>query len=173
MAAKNFTVVIEGNDDTLPLVSDAAHKSVRQYINYLKSLIGGARIGAVSMTCRNSAVFATGTVTCASAAAADTVTINGVAITAVSGTPANDQFDVSGNDTADATSLAAAINNSTTSGIKDIVTATSSGAVVTVKARVPGYIGNAITLASSNGTRLAVSAARLANGTDSRFTFSF
>jgi phage tail sheath gpL-like len=45
------------------------------------------------------------------------------------------------------------------------VTATSSGAVVTVSAYVKGLIGNAITLASSNGTRLAVSAARLAGGT--------
>jgi phage tail sheath gpL-like len=52
-----------------------------------------------------------------------------------------------------------------TAAFAGICTATSAAAVVTVQAAVKGYIGNCITLASSNGSRLAVSAARLASGT--------
>lgn len=83
---------------------------------------------------------------------------------------ANDQFDFGGSDTETATSLAYCINNSTTAGIPGIVTATSAAAVVTVSAAVRGKIGNAITLASS-GSTVAVSAARLAGGTDTVATF--
>lgn len=106
---------------------------------------------------------ASGTVTCASVSAADTVTVNGVVFTAVSGTPAANEFDISGTDTAAATSLAAAITASTSAGVDDI-NAKSAAAVVTAFALTPGTGGDAYTLASSNGTRLAVSGATFANG---------
>lgn len=84
---------------------------------------------------------------------------------------ANNQFDFGGTDTETATALASAISGSTTSIVGDICEATSAAGVVTVSARASGTSGNAITLASSDGTRLAVSAARLTGGTDAEFTF--
>lgn len=91
------------------------------------------------------------TLTLASVLNTQTVTINGVVYTAHTNTQANDQFDISGSDTADAAALALAINNSTTAGSADII-ATSAAAVVTVKARRGGVQGNAITVAASDAT---------------------
>jgi hypothetical protein len=110
-------------------------------------------------------VNATGTITCAAAAAADTVTVNAKVYTAVSGTPANNtQFNIAGSDTADAASLVAAINSREANAL-NAVTASNIAGVVTVRATAEGTGGNSITLASSNGTRLAVSGATLAGGT--------
>lgn len=105
---------------------------------------------------------ARGTVTLASSTAGDTVTVNGTPFTAVSGTPVGPQFDISGNDTADAASLAAAINAN--GQLSSTITATSAAAVVTLRAVASGTGGNAYTLASSNNTRLAVSGTLLTGG---------
>jgi hypothetical protein len=106
----------------------------------------------------------TGTVTAAAVLAADTVTMNGVVFTAVNGSPVGNQFDMSGSNTACATSLAAAINACATAGVLGVVAAKSSAAVVTVFAVVPGTAGNSLTLASSNGGRLAISGATFSGG---------
>jgi phage tail sheath gpL-like len=118
---------------------------------------------------------ATGTVTCASVQANDTVTVNGVVFTAkASGAVAN-EFNVGVSDTACATNLAAAINASVTALIPNYVVATSALGVVTLTSAFFGLAGNQTTLASSNGTRLAVSAARLTGGTadSSQITYAF
>lgn len=87
---------------------------------------------------------------------------------------ANNQFDFGGSDTETATALAAAINASTTAIINKHVTATSSGAVVTLTAVQPGHAGNAVTTATSGAT-LAItgSAARLTGGTETITSYSF
>jgi phage tail sheath gpL-like len=138
--------------------------------NYFAALGAGYNKGTLLVEV--GAVQATGTVTLASVTAADTVTINGVVLTAVSGAPAAGEFDISGTDTADAVSFCAAVAaNATLAGL---VTATSVLGVVTLTAIRGGVSGNAITLASSNGGRLAVSAARLASGTDgTAVTYNF
>jgi phage tail sheath gpL-like len=106
------------------------------------------------------------TVTCASVDAADTVTVNGVVLTAVSdATPGANEFDMSGTDAACATSLAAAINGSASAMLSTVVSASADDDVVTISCKHKGYLGNAVTLASSDAGRLAVSAARLAGGT--------
>ena len=129
---------------------------------YIEAAAGG--LGSISGAVQVAAVKASGTVTLASVNAADTVTINGVVLTAVSGAPAANQFDMSGTDTVDAVSFCAAVAaNATLAGL---VTAANVAGVVTLTAINGGVSGNAITLASSNGSRLAVSAARLASGTD-------
>lgn len=109
---------------------------------------------------------ASGTITFAASTAADTITLNGVVFTAVNGavTPGEATFDVSGNDTADAASFVSQLAAYSDARINGIVASKSSAAVVTVYAVTQGTAGNAITLASSNGTRLAVSGATLANG---------
>lgn len=111
---------------------------------------------------------ATGTVTCATVIATNTVTINGVVITAVTGAAGANQFDRSGTNAQTATNLAAAINASVTALIEQQVTATALSAVVTITSRQANSSGNAITLASSGGT-LAVSGARLTGGSTQTF----
>lgn len=138
--------------------------------NYFNGLGGGYNKGTLLVDVAS--VQASGTVTLASAIATDTVTINGVVLTAVSGAPAAGQFDISGTNTAAAVSLVAAVAaNATLAGM---ITATNLLGVVTLTAIQPGTVGNAITLASSNGTRLAVSAARLASGAaGTQVTYNF
>lgn len=167
-----YSLDIATGDYNQPMVSGAKRESLVDLIYFLKRCLAGGNTSATTISVRNTGVKATGTVTCASIADSDTVTINGVAFTAQDASPGANEFLQTGDDTADAAALAAAINASASAGISGIVTATSSGAVVTVSAAVPGKIGNAITLASSNGTRAAVSAARLAGGSESAFTFS-
>lgn len=107
---------------------------------------------------------AVGTITLAAAVAGNTVTVNGLTYTAVTGAAAdNTQFSVDGTDTADATALAAAINDREANS-NYAVTATSALGVVTVKAVADGTAGNAITLAKV-GAPVTLSGATLAGGT--------
>lgn len=87
----------------------------------------------------------------------------------------NNQFDFGGSNSETATALAAACNASTTDIVEFHVSAAASGAVVTFTARTPGHTGNGITLATSDGTRLAITggASRLTGGTGTRTTLSF
>lgn len=58
-----------------------------------------------------------------------------------------------------------------TLAITGSVTALTASAVVYLESVVPGIGGNAVTLASSNGARLAVSGARLTGGAVSTYTY--
>lgn len=121
-------------------------------------------------TAATGAVKATGTVTCVSALAADTVTVNGLLYTAVSGTKSdNTEFSIDTGDTETATDLADSITQDTRTGT-DVAaidqTATNASGVVNIVASVFGSAANSIGLSSSNGSRLAVSAANLAGGVD-------
>lgn len=111
--------------------------------------------------------YATGTVTFSTAvpAANDTVTINGVVVTfKAAADPDENEVTIGGTLAATATNLKNFVNaHRNDFGIDGGVTATSSGAVTTV--RSPGLAGNAVTLAKS-GTNIAVSGATLSGGTD-------
>ena len=167
------TVVVMQHTENIRGLNDAPTRGGRKELaaciaEAITAFSAGAKRAATIAVMPNDSediVTASGTVTCASVADADTVTINGVVFTAVTASPTGDQFDQSGTDTADATDLARSINASTTELIKDYVTATSAAGVVTITSVYPGRMGNTQTLASSNGTRLAVSGARLASGT--------
>lgn len=116
---------------------------------------------------------ATGTVTVAAVNADDTVTVNGNVYT-FKAAPASALHvkRTAGDNTANAAALAAAINayenrytGSTTNAAA--VVAVAASAVVTITAKVDGAAGNSITLASSNGTRLAVTGSgTLTGGSD-------
>ena len=113
------------------------------------------------------AVKAFGTITLVTVLAGDTVTVNGLVYTAVAGVKANNtEFSIDGTDTVDAADLADSIQNDTRAGILDDITATSAVAVVTVTQTRAGTGGNATTLVSSNGARLAVSGATFTGGVD-------
>lgn len=112
-------------------------------------------------------VKAFGTITLAGVLAGDIVTVNGLVYTAVAGAKANStEFSIDGTDTVDAADLADSIQNDTRVGILDDLTATSAVAVVTATQTRAGTGGNATTLSSSNGARLAVSGATFSGGVD-------
>lgn len=112
-------------------------------------------------------VEATGTVTCSTVLAGDTVTINGTVFTAVTGAAGANQFDrTPGTDITTATNLVTAINLVTNwVGTPPVVASNVGGtsAIVTITAASVGTGGNAITLASSGAT-LTVSGATLSGG---------
>lgn len=118
-----------------------------------------------AVTIENLGVVATGTVTAASVAAADTITLNGVTLTAHATTAANNQFVVGATNAATAANIAACINGSSTALVSTHCRALARSAVVHIFSRFGGKTGNAVTLASSDGTKLAVSGARLTGGT--------
>ncbi len=115
-------------------------------------------------------VQATGTVTCLSVLVGDTVTVNGLLYTGVTGAKAdNTEFSVDSGDNATATDLADSITNDTRTGTDETTvdqTAIDTANLVTITASVFGIIGNNVGLSSSDGGRLAVSGANLAGGID-------
>ncbi len=124
-----------------------------------------AATGTVQFVNAVANTFATGTVTAASVQAADTVTINGLVYTAVAGAKAdNTQFSIDTGDNECAADLAASITADARAGTVGDTTAVAVGAVVTITTTVTGTGGNAVTLVSSNGTRLAVSGAGTLTG---------
>lgn len=110
--------------------------------------------------------FATGTLTFSTGAptAADTVTINGVAITAVANgaTPTAHQYRVGTDITTAGDNIAACINADPATFL---VTASNAGGVVTLTANAAGTGANAITTTES-GTHTAFGAGTLAGGSD-------
>lgn len=143
--------------------SSTPKKWAKQFENFFKGMQSGNYPAQIEQITDDTAlVRASGTVTVATIIAADTITINGTVLTS-SATPSGEaQFLSTGSDTVVAAAVVACIIAN--SNLTGIVTASSALGVVTVSAYVKGLIGNAVTLASSNGTRLAVSAARLASG---------
>lgn len=107
--------------------------------------------------------FANNTAQCTSCIVGDTCTANGLLYTAVSGTPAEDEFDIDTGDNETATSLAAQISADTRSGTIGDLSATSSTDTVTMTTDVLGVAGNATTLSQTGGT-ITVGNATFENG---------
>lgn len=159
--AKHFSLEVVNNNDHQPIVSGSKVRSIGQLINFLRGCIGGARRGAVTLKFFNDLVAASGTLTLATSSGVVGGVINGVTITDTWAT----------SDTNSAALIAAAINASTNALVLGHVTASSSGAVVTVTAVRKGKVGNTVTLVSS-GTNVTASGARLTGGTETAITFS-
>lgn len=114
---------------------------------------------------------ATGTIGISSPEAGDTVTINGLDYTAVSGTKSDTtEFSVDGTDTQIAIDLASSIQFDTRDGVTvpdNDVDAVANGTNVELTADEPGTDGNSIDLSEdTGGTRLTVSDSTLTGGTD-------
>lgn len=159
-----YEVLVVAHDETSAnaardLYAETGYKELAglKIVDFLKNCVSGAHPNSIKT--QTNAVKATGTITLSAHVAADTVTVNGVTLTA------DTDYAVGGTDTLTAVALAAAINaNSTLDGM---VVATSSGAVVTVTAISPGELGNAVTLAiSAHGS---VSGARMTGGTNGTY----
>jgi hypothetical protein len=133
----------------------APNAAMIAFSNYFQSLASGFENASVDM--HHSAtdpVAASGTVTCATVAADDTVTIAGVTLTAKASPTGEAQFSQAGTNTQDGDSLAAIINAHSILG--KFYTATNLSGVVTVTAKVKGQWGNLPTITSSDGATLAV-----------------
>lgn len=160
-----------------PLVSGDKRLTLRNIINLFTALITGQRAGGgnASVVVEAAAVAASASITFASVANNDTLTIGGNVFTAKTSGPSGDQFLVGVSNTADAAAAAAVINASATAGVDGAVTATAALGVLTITSQVAGKVGNAVSIATSNGTRLAItgSASRLASGAATRATFAF
>lgn len=129
---------------------------LRRFVNFLMGAISGAKIvsGFDIYPDGATAAAASGTVTLATASGAVGAIINGVTVTATWAT----------SDANSASLIAAAINASTNALVQHHVTASASGAVVTITSAKKGIGGNTITLAAS-GTGVTASGARLTGGT--------
>lgn len=150
-------VTIETNKDpTQYYKAGQKNANGNRLIDLIKGLNAGSLIGSVTVQgSTTSPVAASGTITQVNTVSGNTVTIQGVTLTAAT------DWVVTGNDTAKAVSLAAAINANTT--LNKILVATSATNVVTITALTTGPLGNYITLAKV-GTPITISGSTLANG---------
>jgi len=147
------------------LLGDTGNRMLagQKLMKYIRGLMGGAKSAKVRVGVN--AAKASGTLTLASTVATNTATIHGVVLTAIASGATSEQFNVGVDDTETAANLVTAINAHATLSL--YVSATSSGAAVTVTALYPGLLGNAITLVGS--ATITASAARLASGTNGAY----
>lgn len=168
MANNSLVLVIKtsnGKASSLLPSASSPQEAVNGLINHLAAMTVGAAGGSIDAFASTTApVAATGTITLTNASIAnnDTVTIGGVALTAKSSGATGAQFNIGANATLTAAALAAAATAHATLGA--LFTTTSALGVVTVTCKVKGLLGNCVGLATSNGTGFAVSAATLASG---------
>jgi len=165
----NDSTGFNGTDlaERLSVSTSEPNAEANNLINYVAGLTSGAMMGNMTVSVSSSAlVAATGTVTASSVQAGDTVTINGVVFTATTSAAGANQFNIGASNTTCAAAIVTSIAASTTALIQGFISASSALGVVTLTAIPKGVVGNAYTLVSSNGTRLAVSGSgRLTGGT--------
>ncbi len=161
----SLVLTIKGvNVAELQMDASCDHEFIHAVTNHLNSLASGNERGTVhAQTGSADPVAASGTLTLVSAIATDAITIGATTLTASSTPSGETQWEIDGaGDTADAASLAAAINAHST--LSQIVTATSDSNVVTVTAKQKGVCGNAINMSSADAT-ITANVANLAGGT--------
>lgn len=171
----SLVLTIKGTGITgLKQDSSVDHVAIRDIVNHLQSLASGNEKGTVyAQSGSSNPVAASGTLTCASVVATDTVTIGPTTFTFTSTPTLSTDVEVDGaDDTADAAALAAAINAHAT--VNQVVTATSALGVVTLAAKQRGVVGNFIKLASTGGTvTVAAMSGGTGGATDTESTYAF
>jgi phage tail sheath gpL-like len=172
MGVLNLNITTARSDATLQSAFETPggkHEICQKISNFINSINSGNELAqdssnppSIAISIKGNATRASGTLTLASVVATNTCAINGVTFTAVASGATGNQFNVGVSDTATATNLAAAINASASSLVSQQVTATSSGAVVTVYSKIYGVGGNTVTLTGS--ANITASGARLTGG---------
>ena len=148
--------------DLYKIDSNKYKEAARLLSGYFKDIASGITRGVVDVQTGSAyPVAASETLTLAGVAADETAVIGGVTFTAKASPSGENEFDQSGDDTADALSLATKIAAHSTLG--KIVTASSAVGVVTVSCLLKGVVGNFITLVGD--TNITAGAAALASGT--------
>jgi phage tail sheath gpL-like len=153
MATLVYTIKVNSADAREYAPSGPGHKALVNGANLLRAFAGGSALGNVDVQrSDNDPVRAaqTATLTYASISNNDTVVIAGTTLTCVTGTPSGyTQFKKQTDATVTAANMVAAITGNTT--LNKFVSATSTAGVVTITCRVPGTIGNTLTLVGSTG----------------------
>lgn len=146
-----------------PGSTSGRYSIIRSLLNRLEQSFsgGGHRASgdsapSLTLAIDDYAVAASGTITHASVSANDTVTVNGVVFTAKSSGASGNEWNIGASNTTSAAAFVVAFNASASAKTNLLITATSALGVVTLTAIRTGLDGNAFTLVSSNGTRLAV-----------------
>lgn len=163
-------------ENQLLAIQDKAESAPVEFMQALidlcEQLQGGYMNGAVNAKWFAEYAQITGTFTGAPTNA-QTISIGGQNITAVTSGAVENEFDIAGTAAGNASACAAAINASTT--LSKWVVASANNAVLTIRALMPGSMGNAITLADSfSNFTWAGGATRLAGGdqaTDKDYVF--
>ena len=139
-------------------------EAIQALIIYLRKLsAGNARAQMDASTSATTPVAASGTLTLVSAIATDVAVIGTETFTASSTPSGENQWEIDGaDDTADALSLATAINAHSVTSLSYI--ATSAAGVVTITAKQKGSIGNELSISSVDST-ITASGAFLTGGT--------
>lgn len=148
-----------GNTETATSLAGQVNAYVDPRLNGVvaaKSALAVVTLYAVSEGTAGNSITLVGTVTTLAASAATLA--NGAAAT-------NNAFDFAGTNATTGASLAAAINASTTAAVKRTTATVDAAGVVTIKAKVAGPAGNAITLTSVGGTITVTGSGFLASGT--------
>lgn len=166
----NIVLTVSGSGtDMSRLAKGDSQTTLNEIQDLFASLACGAEWGKMDLYYNT--VQASGTLTMNTVVNGNTCAVAGVTFTSVASNPTSVQFVTGGTNAATATNLAAAINANTTTN--KVVTATASGAVVTVTAQVPGTEGNLIALATGGAT-IAISGALLTGGSDgTKASYSF
>ena len=164
-ASGGGTHTLKSLDTFADIVGDASNDraTLIGVINYLKGCLAGTESASFDLHVHETdPVAASMTYTLSSVPADDTVVIAGVTLTAKASPSGEAQWSQGGTDAEDATALAACINAHST--LRYLVSASASGAVVTVTAKVKGQLGNLIT-STESGTSITASSATLTGGT--------
>lgn len=145
-------------DDVLAPANDP-NRQAQKLVTHLHKLVSGSTSGEIEVNV--SPVQASGTLTLDTVVEDDTCVVAGVTLTAKDTPSTNVQFEVGADDEETATNLAGIINAHPT--ISTYVSASASGAVVTITAVEYGVTGNLIGLVGD--TTITASAATLEDGT--------
>jgi hypothetical protein len=138
----------------------------REVSDYFSAAATGAKSINIMYADGASTGFATGTITfTTNPANNDTITIAGVLITLVTGTPSGSQVKIGASLVATIANIVTFINaGGSANGLQATVTATAtSGTVITINSFFPGLLGNLITMAKVS-TAISAITATLAGG---------
>lgn len=147
--------------------SSSPLKNLNNIENLILGMKAGSQLGSIAIFGASAdPAYSTATITLATAVAGNSVTIGQTVFTASASPSSNTatavDWLVTGSDTVAAAALAAAINANTL-GVAPYISATSALGVVTITCRVPGVIGNNITL-SKSGAPITLSASFMTGG---------
>ena len=160
-------------NDTRPGTTDDVTASATLAVVTVSAATEGTGGNAITLSSSDGVTMAVSGATLANGTDADTVEVNNNVYTAVSGAKAdNTEFSIDNDDDTAATDLADSITNDTRPGVLNDVTAAAVTDTVTATTSIGGTVGNATTLSSSDGGRLAVSGATFSGGLDNALVSS-
>ncbi len=164
MPTLNIQIATEKIDTATMKKPGQDRENLKRIARYIDQIATGKISAAVDVTDSGTApVAASGTLTLVSAVATDVAVIGSETFTATSTPSTENDWEIDGaDDTADALSLATAINAHSVTGLNFIATVVAG--VITITTRTKGSWGNDVGIASVDST-ITASGAYLTGGT--------